>query len=242
MTVRWIRLLFVALSLALIVAACGEDEDASTATVETGTGSESLATELPVEPTVPADDATSDEDSGTAGGTLQWDAAPDMRLEAGTDYRAVLRTSKGDITIDILETVAPIAANNFVFLAQEGYYTDVPFHRIIQDFMIQGGDPTGTGTGGPGYTIQDEPVVGEYTRGTVAMARTSAPNSAGSQFFIMHQDYPQLPKDYVIFGTVTEGFEVVDAIATSPVVDSGTGEISSPEEPIMLESVEIVTE
>jgi cyclophilin family peptidyl-prolyl cis-trans isomerase len=107
--------------------------------------------------------------------------------------------------------------------------------------MIQGGDPTGTGTGGPGYTIQDEPVVGEYTRGTMAMARTAAPNSAGSQFFIMHADYPLQP-DYVIFGQVTEGIEVVDAIATTPVGPSVTGEPSSPLEPLVLESVDILTD
>lgn len=230
--------------MTLIVAACGDDQGDVVATAGASNESTAVATQAAGVPTAAGGVATAADESGAGDTPLQWDTAPEMLLESGKDYRAVLHTSKGDITIDILEGDAPIAANNFVFLAQEGYYTNVPFHRLIEGFMLQGGDPTGTGAGGPGYTIQDEPVVGEYTRGTVAMARTQMPNSAGSQFFIMHQDYPQLPKDYVIFGQVLEGFEVVDAIATSPVVPSPSNpqEVSSPQEPIMLNSLDIVVE
>jgi cyclophilin family peptidyl-prolyl cis-trans isomerase len=239
---RWLRLIVLVLALILVVAACGDDEnDEPTVATTTSTGSETSATEQTVNPTVATADETPAGDAGTGGDAKTWDTAPEMQLVEGTDYRAVLHTNKGDITIDILEDEAPIAANNFVFLAQQGYYTDVPFHRVIEGFMIQGGDPEGTGMGGPGYTIQDEPVVGEYTRGAVAMARTALPNSAGSQFFIMHQDYP-LDKVYVIFGQVTEGMDVVDAIATVPVGQSASGEPSVPLEPVTLESVDILTD
>jgi cyclophilin family peptidyl-prolyl cis-trans isomerase len=105
--------------------------------------------------------------------------------------------------------------NNFLFLAAQGFYDGVIFHRVIPGFMVQGGDPTGTGRGGPGYKFRDElDGPGTYTRGTVAMAN-AGPNTNGSQFFIMHRDYG-LPHNYTIFGKVTSGIEVVDAIAALP--------------------------
>ena len=114
---------------------------------------------------------------------------------------------------------SPVAATNFINLAEAGFYEGVPFHRIVPGFMIQGGDPTGTGGGGPGYTIPDEPLVGEYTRGTVAMARTGAPNSQGSQFFIVVADSPNLSagsngNPYAIFGRVESGMDVADEIVS----------------------------
>jgi len=235
--------------MALLLAACGDDEEENTPGTTNPTEATSgdagiVATSDTQASTSASEEPTTAIENGSDGGEpLQFDAAPEMQLEEGTDYKAVLHTSEGDITIDILEDAAPVAANNFVFLAQEGYYTNVPFHRILEGFMMQGGDPTGTGAGGPGYTIQDEPVVGEYTRGTVAMARTGAPNSAGSQFFIMHADVP-IDKVYVIFGQVLEGIEVVDAISTAPVGPNpgNPQEVSSPQEPITLNSVDIITE
>lgn len=130
-----------------------------------------------------------------------------------------IETSKGDITIELFADDAPKTAENFVTLAQKGFYDGVIFHRVIKGFMIQGGDPTGTGRGGPGYQFADElnPQTASYkrgyTRGTVAMAN-SGPDTNGSQFFIMHQDYP-LPNAYTIFGKVIKGLEVVDGIANS---------------------------
>jgi cyclophilin family peptidyl-prolyl cis-trans isomerase len=168
----------------------------------------------------------------------QWSSAPEMQLEAGKRYSAVLHTNKGDITIDLFEDEAPNTVNNFVFLASQGFYTNVPFHRVINGFMIQTGDPTGTGRGGPGYRFADEPVTRDYVRGTVAMAN-AGPNTNGSQFFIVHKD-ARLPKNYTIFGMVTDGMDVLDAIATTPVRRSATGEQSAPTEPVTLESVEIV--
>lgn len=135
---------------------------------------------------------------------------------------AVLQTNKGTIKFELLETDAPKTTENFITLAQRGYYDGVIFHRVIKGFMIQGGDPTGTGRGGQsawGGRFDDEinpssaVYLGGYKAGTVAMAN-AGPNTNGSQFFIMHVDY-QLPPNYTIFGRVTEGQDVVDAIATT---------------------------
>ena len=151
---------------------------------------------------------------------------------------AVLHTEKGDITVLLNSDQTPKTVNNFVTLAKKGFYNKTIFHRIIKGFMIQGGDPKGDGTGGPGYKFDDEPFTGEYTRGTIAMAN-AGPNTNGSQFFIMHQDYP-LPKSYVIFGKVIAGIEVVDKIASSPMEANSTGEVSKPIKPVKIESVEIL--
>lgn len=152
-------------------------------------------------------------------------------------YTVVLSTSEGDITIEMDSGKTPRTVNNFVTLAKKGFYDNTIFHRTIDGFMIQGGDPKGDGTGGPGYRFDDEPFEGEYTRGTVAMAN-AGPNTNGSQFFIMHKDQ-SLPKNYVIFGTVTKGIEVVDAIATAPVKESASGENSSPVNPVKITAVTI---
>jgi peptidyl-prolyl cis-trans isomerase B (cyclophilin B) len=135
---------------------------------------------------------------------------------SGDGTTATLKTTKGDIVIELFNRSAPVATENFLNLAEAGFYTNVVFHRIVPGFMIQGGDPTGTGTGGPGYTIRDEPFAGEYTRGTVAMARTPAPNSQGSQFFIIVGDATFLDRTYTIFGRVTAGMEAADSIVNGP--------------------------
>ncbi len=132
-----------------------------------------------------------------------------------------IETSQGDITLELFDNDAPKAVDNFVTLAKKGFYDGVIFHRVISGFMIQGGDPTGTGRGGPGYQFADElnpnteSYKRGYVRGTLAMAN-AGPNTNGSQFFIMHQDYP-LDHNYTIFGRVVTGMEVVDAIAATKV-------------------------
>jgi cyclophilin family peptidyl-prolyl cis-trans isomerase len=163
---------------------------------------------------------------------------PEMQIDQAKAYQAVLTTSAGKITIKLFADKTPITVNNFVYLSQKGFYNQTIFHRVIEDFMIQGGDPEGTGRGGPGYKFDDEPFEGEYKRGIVAMAN-AGPNTNGSQFFIIHQDY-QLPPNYVIFGEVVKGLEVVDKIATAPVKPGGEG--SSPVNPVSIESVEILIE
>src|SRR3990172_1402830 len=140
---------------------------------------------------------------------------PQMTIDMAKEYSATLKTDMGDIVVALAAKEAPTTVNNFVFLAREKFYDNTVFHRTIKGFMIQGGDPEGTGRGGPGYRFEDEPFEGEYTRGTVAMAN-AGPDTNGSQFFILHQDY-DLPKNYVIFGKVIEGLDVVDAIATASV-------------------------
>jgi cyclophilin family peptidyl-prolyl cis-trans isomerase len=140
-------------------------------------------------------------------------AVPAMSIDAKKSYSATLETSEGTMVIDLFPGDAPQTVNNFVFLARDGFYDGVVFHRVIEGFMIQGGDPTGTGMGGPGYKFQDEPVKRKYLRGTVAMAN-AGPNTNGSQFFIMHRDYP-LPPNYTIFGMLRSGEQVLDTIATT---------------------------
>ncbi len=164
--------------------------------------------------------------------------APAMQIDTKKTYQAVLNTSAGSITIDLNANTTPITVNNFVTLAKKGFYNKTIFHRSIKGFMIQGGDPSGDGTGGPGYRFADEPFEGEYTRGTLAMAN-AGPNTNGSQFFIMHQDYP-LPKNYVIFGKVSKGIEVVDKIAEAPVKQNAMGENSTPVNPVVVSSVQII--
>ena len=156
--------------------------------------------------------------------------------------RAVIVTELGTIEADLFTESAPKAAANFVKLAKQGFYDDAIFHRVIPGFMIQGGDGQfgkkasldkgRVGTGGPGYKFEDEPFKGEYTRGTLAMAN-AGPNTNGSQFFIMHADY-RLPKNYTIFGLVTKGLDVVDAIATAP-----RNPRDMPDAPIAMTSVTI---
>ena len=167
----------------------------------------------------------------------QYSSQPAMTLDQSKQYTATLKTTKGDIVVDLNTAQTPITVNNFVTLANDGFYDNTIFHRTINGFMIQGGDPEGTGRGGPGYRFDDEPFEGEYTRGVIAMAN-AGPNTNGSQFFIMHQDYA-LPKNYVIFGHVIQGIEVVDDIATAPVKPSMSGENSSPVEPVTVESIQI---
>jgi len=165
------------------------------------------------------------------------DVAP---APAGDGTKAIIHTALGDITIELFNQSAPVAAANFAKLAGEHFYDGVGFHRIVPGFVIQGGDPTGTGRGGPGYTIQDEAVVGDYERGMVAMARTPAPNSQGSQFFICVADLRgRLPTSggYVIFGRVTGGMDVADRIAAGPNSGSPNNQAL---EPVAMTSVEIV--
>lgn len=162
---------------------------------------------------------------------------PKMEIDKTKTYQAIFDTSDGEFTATLYGSKMPITVNNFVSLAKAGFYNNTIFHRVISGFMIQGGDPKGNGTGGPGYQFDDEPFEGEYTRGTMAMAN-SGPNTNGSQFFIMHQDYP-LPKNYVIFGKVIQGLEIVDKIANAPVVENSFGEKSKPDSPVTINSISI---
>lgn len=155
-------------------------------------------------------------------------------LAAGQTRTVTIATPKGNIVIKVEGGLSPIAAGNFVALASCGFYNGLVFHRVVPDFVIQGGDPKGDGSGGPGYSITDEPVTQPYKRGTVAMARSSAPNSQGSQFFIVLSDTNTLAatNTYAIFGSVVTGMDAVDAIAAA-----ADGEL--PTHPITMTSVTV---
>ena len=167
----------------------------------------------------------------------QWSEAPAMQLDQAKTYRARVDTNKGIFVINLFASEAPQTVNNFVCLAKAGYYDGVVFHRIVPGFVIQGGDPTGTGSGGPGYKFADEPVNRAYSRGIVAMAN-AGPNTNGSQFFVC-LDNLGLPPNYTVFGEVVEGMEVVDAIASVPTRTGASGENSTPTEEVLMNSVTI---
>ncbi|HEU0114424.1 MAG TPA: peptidylprolyl isomerase, partial [Thermomicrobiales bacterium] len=167
----------------------------------------------------------------------QYKTAPAMAIDPNKTYTADLQTNKGDIEVEFYPKDAPQTVNNFICLARDGYYDGTPFHRIVKGFVIQGGDPTGTGRGGPGYQFNDEPVKKDYEQGILAMAN-AGPNTNGSQFFIVLDNLQgKLPKNYTIFGKVTSGMDVVQQIANTPTKASAGGEQSAPTQPVTLEKV-----
>ena len=151
----------------------------------------------------------------------RYSSPPAMQIDTNKKYHAVIKTNKGTINLELNPAEAPQTVNNFVTLARDGFYDRVTFHRVVPRFVIQGGDPTGTGAGGPGYKFKDEPVTRPYKAGTLAMAN-AGPNTNGSQFFICLEDQPSLPPNYTIFGDVTSGMEVVRNIRQGDVMESVT--------------------
>ena len=170
----------------------------------------------------------------------QWSSPPAMALDTNKKYTATIKTSLGDMSAELYSKDAPNTVNNFVFLARQGFYDGVIFHRIIKEFMVQTGDPTGTGRGGPGYRFNDELSGPQtYTKGTLAMAN-AGPNTQGSQFFICHgAGAERLPKNYTIFGKVTNGVDVLDKIAGVQVRPGPGGENSSPVDPPKITTITI---
>ncbi len=144
-------------------------------------------------------------------------APPPMQIDTGSTYHAIIKTNRGTILLRLHPTEVPLTVNNFIVLARDGYYDGVTFHRVVPHFLIQGGDPTGTGKGGPGYRFKDEPVRRPYRVGTVAMAN-AGPDTNGSQFFICVEDQPNLPPGYTIFGHVVAGMDVVRSIRVGDVM------------------------
>jgi cyclophilin family peptidyl-prolyl cis-trans isomerase len=181
------------------------------------------------------------ESTTTIGVTMNdkvYDKQPDMGLNTDSTYSAVIKTNFGEMTVEFFTDDAPLTVNNFVTLSNDGYYDSVIFHRVISGFMIQGGDPSGTGHGDygkfPGYEFEDElNNQRPYEKGILAMANRG-PDTNGSQFFIMHADYP-LPYSYTIFGKVTDGLEVVDKIAAVE-----TDSADKPTEDVIISTVEIL--
>jgi len=151
----------------------------------------------------------------------QWDNPPEMQIDTTKTYLAEITTNKGQITLAIYPEHAPKTVNNFVFLAKEGYYDGVTFHRVISNFMVQGGDPTGTGMGGPGYQFEDEfsnnPL--RHIDNVISMAN-AGPGTNGSQFFITHASQPHLDGRHTVFGKLTSGKDVLDSIRQGDVMES----------------------
>jgi len=175
-------------------------------------------------------------------GAKQWGAPPKQVIDPSKHYQITMYTEKGTITADILPKIAPITANSFIFLSCNGFYDGLTFHRTVTGFVIQGGDPKGDGTGGPGYQFKDETVARGYEAGDFAMAN-SGPNTNGSQFFIIQgAQGAALPGSYNLFGHVTKGENVVDAIVSAPahsVAGSPDTSPSTPDKPVHIRAVTV---
>jgi len=211
------------LALTLVVVACGGSDDADNEPVPQPSSSA---------PTTALDgDADNGGNGATGNGAIgngeeqtvtfaegcqktdqkSWDAAPERMIDTSKTYIATISTEKGDIVLELFSDV-PVTTNNFVFLACKGYYDGVTFHRVLPGFVAQGGDPTGSGSGGPGYAIPDEDSAGHrMDTGVISMAK-SGPNTTGSQFFITYTPQPGLESDFTVFGRVTEGMDVLEQI------------------------------
>jgi len=144
--------------------------------------------------------------------TMRWNSPPKMQIDTTKKYTAIIETVKGNLVIELFAKDVPKTVNNFVFLAQQGYYDGTTFHRVIPDFMAQGGDPAGTGSGGPGYTFANEITAHKHVAGSLSMANTGQPNSNGSQFFITYVPTPWLDGKHSVFGQLVEGMDVLKSI------------------------------
>jgi cyclophilin family peptidyl-prolyl cis-trans isomerase len=149
-------------------------------------------------------------------------SAPPQALDPTKAYAATVATTKGTIELSLDAKAAPITVNNFVFLARDKFYDGLTFHRVVPGFVIQGGDPDGNGMGGPGYTIPDEASGRLHVEGALAMAKSSAPNSAGSQFYVTLAAQPSLDGKYTVFGKVTTGLDVVKSIVVGDIINRVT--------------------
>jgi peptidyl-prolyl cis-trans isomerase B (cyclophilin B) len=222
-----IRSLFLLALVVGLAAGCGGDDDGETAAPTTGAGTTADRT------TAEAGCRDVEAPDPKPGGGQQ---APQEELDADTTYRLVFETSCGSFTIELDQAGAPKTAASLVALAEDGYFDDTIFHRVVPGFVIQGGDPTGTGAGGPGYDTVDVPPQGaSYTQGVVAMAKTATdpPGTGGSQFFVVTGPDAGLPPDYAIAGMVTEGMDTALAIEALGVGDG------PPSKPVVVERVTV---
>jgi len=190
--------LFVATAavLALAASACGDGDE------ESGKATPTAASTLPARS---GDFASLCQKTGEK----EFSALPPTIIDPSRSYTAVIKTEKGDVTVELYPDVAPVTVNSFVFLSCKGYYDGVTWHRVLPGFVAQAGDPSGTGKGGPGYTVPDEFSDRPFEKGTLGMANTGQPNTGGSQFFICYEAQTALNGRYTVFGQVTDGFDVL---------------------------------
>ncbi len=179
----WLPILFIIVFI-MILTSCGGQQVAKNTTNESTSGSSPKTYSVP----------------------------PPMNIFMNKDYTAIMETNKGTMVLELFNRDAPKTVNNFVFLARAGFYDNTTFHRVIAGFMAQGGDPTGTGSGGPGYNIPDEITSHKHLTGTLSMANRNAPNTSGSQFFICFAPQPHLDGGYSVFGQLVEGMDVLNSI------------------------------
>ena len=237
----WTVKIFMVALLAVGLTACGDGDEDEEPTEAAAT----IAAPTTVTTDSSADAGgggcwTDDQQVADLNGKPQWSSAPALSIDPEGTYTARFETSMGGFTVELLAKDAPQTVNSFVCLAREGYFDGIVVHRVVAGFVVQAGDPTGSGSRGPGYAFADElPTTLNYERGTLAMAN-SGPNTNGSQFFVCLDDLSQrLPKNYSIFGRVTEGLESVDAIGAVEVQPGPSGEMSSPVEPVSITSVTV---
>jgi len=212
------RAALLSLMLVLFAAGCGGGDNEATGTTTTAASGECASVEAPE----PRDPGSSD--------------APTAPLEDGKSYALTFDTNCGSFTVTLDTALAPNTAASLVALAQDGYFDDTVFHRVVPGFVIQGGDPTQTGSGGPGYsTVDVPPSAAAYTKGTVAMAKSEleAPGTAGSQFFVVTAEDAGLPPEYAIVGKVTDGIDTIDRIGALGVADG------PPSQPVVVSSVTV---
>jgi peptidyl-prolyl cis-trans isomerase B (cyclophilin B) len=237
------RLLPILCVLALVLVACGDDEEDDPGAGESGGGAAQTTTE-------PAPEEPAEDPAATAGGCEEVEQPeprgdggaerPSGRLDAGTTYVVTLRTNCGSIAIRLDQTTSPKTTASFAQLARSGFYDGTVFHRIVPGFVIQGGDPTGSGSGGPGYTTRDvPPSAATYLKGTVAMAKsaTEPPGTAGSQFYIVTAPDAGLPPEYALLGRVVKGQRVVDRIGQ--LGDPASGGLGTPLQTVVIQGAKV---
>ncbi len=220
---KWVAIVLAA--CAIVLAGCGGDdgdsddfENGESTTVsgfnpnETpGSGSITPVAQDPTQ--APETSGQPTASTGTGGDIKTYAAKPELTIDTSKTFYATIKMDIGDIKIELYPEDAPETVNSFIFLARDGFYDGVTFHRVIPGFVAQAGDPEGTGRGGPGYNIPDEVNDKKFLDGTIGMAKTSAPNSGGSQFYICYAPQPSLDGGYTVFGQIVEGRDVLDQIA-----------------------------
>ncbi len=225
---RLTLILAVLALVSLLLAACGgDDDDTKSGGDTTAPASVTAPGETPLVTIPPVPSPINPADCPPATGTAPepdvsktYASAPPMTIDVSKKYTAVLKTVRGDITFELRPDLAPNHVNSFVFLAKDGFYDGVKFHRVVDGFVAQAGDPSGTGSGGPGYLLDLEPSNVKFERGVVGAARTNDPNSAGSQWFITFGNAEHLTGSYTVFATVSDGMDVADCIAQGDAIIS----------------------